>query len=289
MKVSGFTFIRNAVICDYPIREAILSILPLCDEVVVAVGKSDDETLELVKSIHPTKIRIIETVWDESLRSGGRVFAVETDKAFAAISTDADWAFYIQADEIVHENSHPAILQSMQRWKDTPDVQGLLLDFIHFYGGYNYVADSYKWHRKEVRIIRNDKAISSYKDSMGFRRTNEKLNVKHSGGTIYHYSHVKPPLKMMNKSKAMDRLWHDDKWMAEKYGAELEYDFSNIDSLQEFIGQHPRVMSERISRQDWEFTFDINRSRLSGKNRFKRWVEKRFGFIIGEYRNYRLI
>ena len=40
MKVTGFTFIRNAVINDYPIAEAINSILPLCDEVVVALGNS---------------------------------------------------------------------------------------------------------------------------------------------------------------------------------------------------------------------------------------------------------
>ena len=40
MRVSGFTFIRNAIHYDYPIVEAIHSILPLCDEVVVAVGNS---------------------------------------------------------------------------------------------------------------------------------------------------------------------------------------------------------------------------------------------------------
>ena len=62
MKVAGFTFIKNALIYDYPIVEAIQSILPLCDEVVVAVGKSEDKTLELIQSIHPSKIRIIETV-----------------------------------------------------------------------------------------------------------------------------------------------------------------------------------------------------------------------------------
>ena len=64
MKVSGFTFIRNAIKYDYPIAEAIKSILPICDEVVVAVGKSDDETLSLVKGIDP-KVRVIDTVWDE--------------------------------------------------------------------------------------------------------------------------------------------------------------------------------------------------------------------------------
>ena len=109
MKVSGFTFIRNAILYDYPIVEAIRSILPLCDEVVVAVGKSGDKTLELIQSIGDPKIRIIESVWDDSLREGGRVLAVETDKAFAAIVPDSDWAFYIQGDEVIHEKYHAPI------------------------------------------------------------------------------------------------------------------------------------------------------------------------------------
>ena len=104
MKVSGFTFIRNAIKYDYPVVEAIRSILPLCDECVVAVGQSEDGTRALIESIDPDKIRIIDTVWDDSLREGGAVLAQETDKAFRAISQDADWAFYIQGDEVVHED-----------------------------------------------------------------------------------------------------------------------------------------------------------------------------------------
>src|SRR5690242_8873082 len=102
MKVAGFTFIRNAVKFDYPVREAILSILPLCDEFIVALGNSDDSTEELIRSIPSDKIKIIRTVWDDSFREGGRTFALETDKAFRAVSTDADWCFYIQGDEMLH-------------------------------------------------------------------------------------------------------------------------------------------------------------------------------------------
>ncbi len=92
MTVAGFTFIRNALTYDYPIEAAIRSILPVCDFVVVAVGKSEDATLELIQSIDNQKIRIIETEWDDTLREGGRVLAVETDKAFDAIGVDeADW------------------------------------------------------------------------------------------------------------------------------------------------------------------------------------------------------
>ena len=49
MKVSGFTFVRNAVKYDYPVVESIASILPLCDEVVVAVGQSEDGTRALIR------------------------------------------------------------------------------------------------------------------------------------------------------------------------------------------------------------------------------------------------
>ncbi|MBI3004381.1 MAG: glycosyltransferase family 2 protein [Ignavibacteriales bacterium] len=290
MKVSGFSFIRNAVLCDYPIVEAIRSILPLCDEVVVAVGKSEDETLNLVRSIHPSKVRVLETVWDDNIREGGQVFAMETDKAFQAIAEDADWAVCIQGDEIVHENSLDKISQTMAQWKDEKDVEGLLVDFTHFYGSYNYVADSYDWHRREVRIVRNDKSIFSYGDSMGFRkRPNEKLRVKQSEGMVYHYSYVKPPDKMMAKARAMHKLWHDDRWIQQELGNAAVYEYGNIGSLKVFTGTHPQVMEERMKRQNWTFNFDVTKSRMRLKYRVRKFIETTFGVNVGEYRNYKLI
>lgn len=292
MKVVGFSFIRNAVKCDYPISEAIRSILPLCDEVIVAVGNSEDETLQLVRNIHPAKVRIIETEWDDTLRQGGRAFAVETDKAFQAIGADADWCFYIQADEIVHENTLDAVESTMKKNLQRTEVDGLLFDFIHFWGGYNYTAASHRWHKKEIRIIRNNKNIFSYKDSMGFRKKpNEKLNVLNSGGLIHHYSHVKPPELMMNKSIEMDKLWHSDEWVKEKYRSlDLsKYDYEGIDALQLFGGMHPSVMKDRIARMSWHFEYDTSRSKMKWKYRFRKWLEDEFGLSVGVYKNYRLL
>ncbi|HEY0899129.1 MAG TPA: glycosyltransferase family 2 protein, partial [Sphingobacteriaceae bacterium] len=177
MKVTGFSFIRNAIKNDYPISEAIRSILPLCDEFVVAVGKSDDETLSLVRQIDSTKIRIIETVWDEGARVGGRAFALETDKAFQAISADTDWAFYIQGDEAVHEKYHPAIKQAMEKYQHDEAVEGLLFKYLHFYGSYDYVASSRRWYRQEIRILKFNKGVHSYKDAQGFRKNGRKIRV----------------------------------------------------------------------------------------------------------------
>jgi len=73
MKVSGFTFIRNGSILGYPFIESIKSILPICDEFVIAVGKSDDDTLSKIRAIKSKKIRIIETVWNENMQDRGFV------------------------------------------------------------------------------------------------------------------------------------------------------------------------------------------------------------------------
>ena len=94
MKIAGFTIIRNAIKYDYPVVEAITSILILCDEFYVGVGKSDDDTRNLISSINSEKIKIIDTVWDDNLRQGGAVLAIETNKVFDAIPNDFDWCFY---------------------------------------------------------------------------------------------------------------------------------------------------------------------------------------------------
>ena len=43
MKVSGFTFIKNAEMLGYPFIESIQSVLPIVDEFIIAVGKIDEK------------------------------------------------------------------------------------------------------------------------------------------------------------------------------------------------------------------------------------------------------
>ncbi|MFL5765488.1 MAG: glycosyltransferase family 2 protein [Bacteroidia bacterium] len=289
MKVSGFTIVRNAIKYDYPIVEAITSILPVCDEIVVAVGKSEDETLQLIQSINSPKIRIIETVWDDSLREGGRVLALETNKAFAGIAADADWAFYIQADEVIHENYLPAIKEAMLKYKDDKKVEGLLFNYTHFYGSYDYIGDSRRWYRNEIRIVRPDKNISSYLDAQGFRKNGEKLNVKPIDAFVYHYGWVKDPRAQQAKQQTFNKLWHDDDWMKKNIPEVDSFDYSNTDSVALFKGTHPQVMQPRIDRMNWKFTLDPTKKKLSFKTRFLMFIEKSFGWKIGEYKNYKII
>ena len=289
MKVTGFSFIRNGQKFDYPFVEAIQSILPLCDDFVVAVGKSDDNTLELVKQIDPTKIRIVETVWDDSLREGGKVLAVETDKAFKAISPDTDWCFYIQGDEVVHEKYHPEIKTAMEKWINQPKVDGFLFNYKHFYGSYDYVGSSFKWYPKEIRIVRNNKSIYSYRDAQGFRKgDNEKLRVKPIGAYVHHYGWVKDPRAMQMKQETFNKLWHSDQWVKKNVAKAETFDYSVIDALERFNGSHPQVMEKRILEKNWEFDRDLSLNKLSFKDRFKKFMLRNLGVFIG-YKNYKLV
>lgn len=289
MKISGFTFIRNALIYDYPIVEAIKSILPLCDEVVVAVGNSDDNTLALIQSIDPTKIKIIETIWDDSLREGGRVLAVETDKAFHAISHESDWAVYIQGDEVIHEKYHENIRQAMKKCLDDSSIDGLLFRYQHFYGSYDYVGSSPSWYRNEIRIIRNKKEIFSYRDAQGFRKTpNEKLNVASIDAEVFHYGWVKDPRAMQRKQETFNKLWHDDEWVDRNIVKSDEFNYEeHISELKKFQETHPFVMQERINQKNWKFDFDISRNKTSVKDHFKNFLYTYLNFDVS-YKNYRL-
>ena len=291
MTVVGFTFIRNAVRYDYPIVEAVRSILPLCDAVVVAVGRSEDATLELVRGIHPHKIQLLETTWDDTLREGGRVLAQETDKALAAVPAGADWAFYIQGDEVMHEQYHAPVRAAMERHRHDEAVDGLLFDYRHFYGSYDYVGATRRWYRREVRVVRPGRGIRSYRDAQGFRRADGgKLGVYPSGGSIYHYGWVKPPEVMQRKRRALDTLWHDDATVATRAQGAAAYDFrTGVDALERFSGTHPAVMQRRIAARNWTFDYDISFNRRGWKERFRRWMERHTGWYPGEYRNYRLL
>jgi len=289
MKVSGFTFVRNAVKFDYPVAESIRSILPVCDEFVVAVGNSEDGTRQLVESLNNPKIRIIDTVWDDSLRTGGRVLAVETDKALAAVDPESTWAFYLQADEVIHEQDLPVIVDRMKQYEHRHEVDGVLFRYLHFYGSYDFFGDSRAWYRNEVRVIRVGRDISSWGDAQGFRRSGEKLNVVPVDATVYHYGWVKPPASQQAKQGNFHRYWHSDQWINRQVAKTEEFDYSAIDSLAHFTGAHPRVMKDRIAQKNWKFDFDPSGRKINPVQWGLRYLENLTGWRPGEYRNYRLI
>lgn len=288
MKVCGFTIARNVLKFDYPVKEAILSLLPVCDHFVVAVGKSEDDTLAYIQSIDSPKVQIIETEWDDSLREGGRVLAEETNKAFDAISEEFDWAFYIQGDEVLDDRYYDEITSKLSQYKDDRKVEGFLFNYRHFYGSYDYVATAKRWYKHEIRIIRNDKSIRSYKDAQGFRKNGKKLKVAPLDAYINHYGWVKHPKHQQEKQKHFNKLWHDDQWVAENVDNSDLYNYNKIDFIEPFQDEHPNVMKTRIKEKNWTFLPPKN-PKVKMKVRVQHWLKKHLGLEFGVYRNYELL
>ena len=289
MKVSGFTFIRNAVTNDYPVKAAIESILPICDDFYVAMGLPDDGTKNLIESINSPKIKLFTTTWDESLRTGGRVFARETDKAMDAIPPDTDWAFYIQGDECVHEKYLPVIYEAMERYLHDPLVEGLLFKYLHFYGSYDYVGSSRGWYRNEIRVVRNNKAIRSYRDAQGFRINDRKLRVKQIDAYIYHYGWAQSSKGLANKVHNFSTFYSGEQ--AVKTAPKAEFDYSNSARMLKFSGDHPAVIRERAANSAATFSPEEFKGmeKLSLRRRLLQKLEDMTGYRLGEYKNYRII
>ena len=292
MKVSGFTFIRDGVRLDFPFIESIKSILPVCDEFVVNVGDSSDGTLEKVEDISDPKIKVINSHWDEKLFVKGKINAVETNRALSRC--EGDWAFYLQADEVVHEKWLPVIVEAMRSNLDDLRIQGLLFDYVHFWGDYYRYQVAHGWYTSEVRIIRNGIGIQSWASAQGFRLNGEKLLVAHTGARIYHYGWVRDPRIMLDKQKALNRLHHGSTATEKKFGNKHYFNYGSLKHLAEFKGTHPAVMKERIAAKSWEIpdSSEVNpehrHNRLS--IRFLSWLERNiFHGPVFERGNYKLI
>jgi hypothetical protein len=252
MKVSGFTIIRNGVYYAYPFKEAILSILPLCDEMIINVGISDDDTLKTVKSMYDKnkKIRIIESEWDMNLKDG-LVLSAETNKAL--LECTGDWCFYIQSDEVLHEKYYSAVKKEMSDNLKNENIEGLRFRYRHFYGSYDFYQDNYRnWYIREVRIIKNRDDIISWGDAMDFRHPDgSRINSKNINAEIYHYGWVRPPETLLKKRSDFERLYNKDEIAETNISGFQNYD--DLGNLKRFEESHPDVMKERISLSSWNF------------------------------------
>ena len=289
---------RNAEKYDYPVAAAIGSVLPLCNEFVVCLGNSEDGTEVLINSLQMlnnvkggvksnSPLKIIHSVLDDSLRQGGRTLAIETDKAFDAVAADSDWAFYIQADEVIHEKDLPIIQAAMERHLHNREVECLVFKYLHFYGSYNYVGNTRQWYRREIRIIRNDKTIRAYRDAQGFRRNAQKLKGALIDASVYHYGWVRSPYFQAQKQKSFYKFWHQHEKPALEQAS--GFDYSQINSLTPFDGTHPKIMQARIAAMDWDFEFDARKKRLPFKEKLLAAIERLTGRRLFEFRNYRLV
>lgn len=306
MKISGFSMCRNADLLYYPIKESILSALPIVDEFVVAVGegKEGDKTLELLKSIDSPKLRIVKTKWDLNKFTHGTVHAQQTDMAKSHCT--GDWLLYLQADEILHEDDHENILASAKLYQNDENVEALVFNYLHFWGDYSHLVNSHGWYPREIRMIKNLDEIHSWESAQSFRYISDfdgvsyrrktgtrKLFAAQCDARIFHYGWVRPPRLLTEKMLALDEIHSHPR---PRFSGDFQ--FGNMDDLDQYDGSHPKVMRDRMSMMDWQdqITSDpVNRKypfkheRL--KNRLITKVERSLlgGEQILAFKNYTLV
>ncbi len=277
MKISGFTFLRNGTSLGYPYIESLRSLLMVCDEIVVVVGQSEDDTLEQVKAIGDSRIRIIETVWNESMRDRGYVYAQQ--KMIAQFNCTGDWAFYLEGDEIIHEADAPKIRAVMEKYLNDQEVEALVFDYHHFYGCPDMLARSPGWYRRAPRIIRN--SIRTWAPDGLFWVVMEKNKKGRypkaalAGCPIYHYGHVRSSTKMQEKNRQVSRYWNH---------TPEQHDYSQIDAsiLQPFDGEHPIFVQQWLKDcAESSFNADPNYrlSKRDKRHHLLMWIES----LVGKY------
>jgi hypothetical protein len=311
MRISGFTMVRNATKLYYPVRESIESILPICDEFVVALGRGDvdDTTEQEIRTIGSDKIKIVHTEWDIQKYSGGTVYAQQTD--IAKSHCTGDWLFYIQSDEVVHEKYLPIIKNRCQQLLNDQMVEGLLFKYKHFWADYGHYILSHAWYPKEIRIVRNDPQIHSWRDAQSFRRIPDfdgkdykqkegtfKLNVAEVDAEIFHYGWVRPPQYMQSKRKAFSTAYRGAQSAQKEFSTEDNlFDYGDLTKLKVYEDSHPAILKNWIERFDWQQHLYPNRtpSRKHKHDRFKyrllTFIEQTFlnGNLIGGFKNYKLL
>ena len=240
MRVSGFTIVKNGVKLGYPMVESIRSILPVCDEFIVSVGKSEDNTLDVIRSLKDPKIRIIETVWNQS--QGCTVLSEQTNIALKECK--GDWAFYLQTDEVVHEADLPKLKRRMKESLDDLQVDALRFKWFHFYGSHFRYRVDHGWYQKQDRIIRNNGTVESYGDAYAFkRRDGQPLKTRNTGAYIYHYGWVMSAEQQAVRRINSGEIWNVDRSVEKNTG---RYEFGDLNRFPVYFGLHPSVMKERI-------------------------------------------
>jgi len=285
--LSGFTIVRDAVKLDFPIVPAIRSVLEVCDEVVVNVGKSEDKTRDLVTSIGDPRIRILDTVWDFTKKN--IMLSIETQRAMDACR--GTWGIYIQADEVLHEAGARILKEKVTEWDRDEQVEGLLVKYLHFYGGFDRIATSRRWYRREVRCVRLGHGIRPYQGAQGFRVGPEyrKIRARVTDAEIFHYGWARPARAIKQKLEISKTIypWGGDRFDKEQARGHLEW----IPLLRPFSGTHPAAAREWIAPRahDPERVIGPRHFKL-GHLRFylSDWIERLTGARLFEFRNYEL-
>jgi hypothetical protein len=257
---------------DYPLEAAVISALGVCDEAVIVVGQSQDTTRHFVYQMQEDygeeKIKVVETYihfdrgWEERWWN------------LASAYTAAEWLFWLDADEAIHEYDVPLIKETMRK----PEVELIRFPFLHFYASKDYtlrmpLKTNTRMGRRSAgfRIVNwctdEHPNHSACQAVFGLKGKQENANswsgpnIVEVMAPIYHYGWCRKPLALA-MSRAKHRAWYAD-------GGGLEdgrlpevkpFDFRIKDRLAngqiaQWQGNHPAVMDSWFKQHEFLWNY----------------------------------
>jgi len=288
MKLSGFTFVRDAVRCEYPIVESISSILPVVDEFIVNVGLPDEDgTVDLIRAIGDPKIKIIQSQWNPNLDVGCYVYTQQAN--IALFNCMGKWAFYMQADEVVHEEDHPVIMDYVDRYMDDDRVDGLVLKQINFWGDFKTILSVYpKWERRRCWIVKPHRFVLCAKDASRFtvhpkfKEKGRRLRAVEMDARLYHYHGIKSKKGLEEKYQTVRQYWEEQRIPDKQVDF---YQYYPRQFVTEYRGSHPGVMADLIQNHPisldlasprWRTDFTPKEKKQWRKHKILQYLPERF-------------
>ncbi len=266
--LGAFGIYKNVILRDYCAIESISSILPEVDRFIINIGVSEDKTEELIRDTFGDnkKCHIFTSPWTQGRDYPGIGFLSEQTN-LALYKLDTQWAMYLQADEVMHENDSRQLKDWIDR-AEREDSIALTFNYLHFYKDYNHLRKDYKnggdAYDREIRCFKNTGDIFSWGDAQSFTTTSLSLDPRgpqplmhetqlllDSPLNIYHLGWVHEPKVMLDKKRYLADFYNISEPGRNEKIPENEsggYDFQ--EEVLEFKGEHPKIMRERIERFD---------------------------------------
>jgi len=210
-RLGGSMFIRNGIRYDYCFREALASLCAVCDEVVILDAGSDDGTIDVLKEIAANTVNLTlytGATWECERPGypGKDRLAVLANQAKDLLSPACNWHFMLQADEVIHEDSFPAIRKIVE--EDDPAMLAVAVRRLNLYGDMNHhvrLGDMPAGFGKPcndapIRLARRQYVALGDAESLGGVPSHSDFNFDYVDRIItFHYGYVRNPIVEVNK------------------------------------------------------------------------------------------
>lgn len=216
--LGGASFIHNGIVQDYNYRETIDCLVELCDKVVIVDAGSTDGTYEDLRSyidevnkpFYNTRVLLIRASTEEwHAQQGREKLSFFSNIAISALSTD--WVFYLQMDEILHEDSFPYVRAAIEE----DGVDGYLVSRLNLWKDPHHMLNVPQ-ERKPVstEVIRLAKTKFRCFDDAESLAVDGVMGIFGDVNNIqiFHMGFIRDKVKHLEKIKHMQKevfLWGD--------------------------------------------------------------------------------